>query len=298
MSGSQSPAPLVPKALRQSDLDILQGLISHGFDSSATLQSTYAQIKALAQRIVNAPAPAPTIRAVPDTQYQNRAEAAETEATTLRRTVEDLRTELQTVQQETEASNDAIAEKTRLITLLSRLDPAAAAAEGGTQPNKIPDPPIFSDSKEEFEGWLLQMRIKLRSDARRFPTATSRISYVISRVAGRAQDLFKGYVTDDGDNFGTLNDAADALQILQHAFGDPDPVGTARSKLEKLRQGKHDFTWFVSQFDTLTNRLQWDERAKRDALINGISDEIKEKLFFQLAPPDETYAQLCPLPAH
>ena len=61
------------------------------------------------------------------------------------------------------------------------------------------------------------MQLKLRADAQRFPNATSRIAYVISRTAGRAQELLKGHVTNDG--FVDLTDATDVLTILQNAYG-------------------------------------------------------------------------------
>jgi hypothetical protein len=234
---------------------------------SATLETTFVEFKSLAQSILDAPR---TLEA----DARNIA----------------LQAELADAHNDVQALSLAMEEKTRLINLLSRLNPNEAGIHS-TSSVKIPDPPIFTDSREEWEGWHLQVQLKLRADAQRFPNATARIAYVISRTAGRAQELLKGHVTDNG--FVDLEDAIDVLNILQNAYGDPDPEGTARAKLDKLRQGKHDFAWYISQFDALTNKLRWNNHAKKDALLTGISYEIKERLFFQTPPPDETYQQLC-----
>ena len=249
-------------------------------DETATLDSAFLEFKTLTQDILSCPLS--RLHAA----VEERAIAAENQVT-------NLQAELTDALNNVEALSTTNEEKTRLITLLSRLNPneAPVAPAQGSSSVKIPDPPIFTDSREEWEGWQLQMQLKLRADAQRFPNATSRIAYVISRTAGRAQELLKGHVTNDG--FVDLTDATDVLTILQNAYGDPDPEGTARTKLEKLRQGKHDFAWYIAQFDALTNKLRWDTRAKKDALLTGISYEIKEQLYFQQAPPDETYQQLC-----
>ena len=66
---------------------------------------------------------------------------------------------------------------------------------------------------------------KTKGQSQRFLNATSHIAYVISRTAGRAQELLKEHITNDG--FVDLTDATNVLTILQNAYGNPDPEGTA-----------------------------------------------------------------------
>ena len=65
-----------------------------------------------------------------------------------------------------------------------------------------------------------------------FPTPQLELHMSSAELRGRAQELLKGHVTDD--SFVDLKDAVNVLNILQNAYGDPDPEGTARSKLDKL----------------------------------------------------------------
>ena len=48
------------------------------------------------------------------------------------------------------------------------------------------------------------------------------------------------------------------LEILQTAFGDPDPQGTATRELKKLRQTNKKFSTYVADFIGPSAIVPWD----------------------------------------
>jgi hypothetical protein len=75
-----------------------------------------------------------------------------------------------------------------------------------------------------------------------------------------------------------LKDAEDIIRILQNAFGDPDPVATARAKLANLKQGKKEFNTYFAKFQMLVSKLNWNEDDKLDALWEGMSHDLRRLL--------------------
>ena len=141
--------------------------------------------------------------------------------------------------------------------------------------DRVPDPPIFDGNRENLEGFVAQLRVKLFSDPSRFPTPTLRLGYAFNRLGGRAQAQILPFVQNG--KF-LLNDSDDIIRILENAFGDPDPAATARSKLHTLKQGKKEFTGYFAEFQMLVSKLNWGEEAKLDALKEGVSIELRRQL--------------------
>lgn len=152
-----------------------------------------------------------------------------------------------------------------------------ATLEGQPQrrAERVPDPPTFDGTRENLEGFIAQLRIKLFSDPSRFPTPALRMGYAFNRLEGRAQAQVLPFVRDG--EF-ALEDSDEIIRILEAAFGDPDPAATARAKLHGLKQGKKEFTVYFSEFQMLVSKLSWDEHAKLDALKEGVSLELRRQL--------------------
>lgn len=166
---------------------------------------------------------------------------------------------------------EQLAASRRTIDLLSTFHSAPKPSRG----DKIPDPPKFSGTRDELDGFLAQLRLKLYSDESRFPTPSLRMAYTFNRLEGRAQEQILPYVKNNEIN---LTDTEDIIQILKNAFGDPDPAATARSKLYNLKQGRRDFAVYYAELQGLVAKLGWDERARHDALREGLSIELHRQL--------------------
>jgi hypothetical protein len=182
-----------------------------------------------------------------------------------------------TLDMETARANAAEQEMVRQREIITRLlaQPPPDQQEG--RGDKLPDAPMFDGTRDKLRSFVTQLRLKLFSDASRFPTARLRVSYAISRLEGRAMEQLLPYIRDNGQIV-NLEDVEHVISILQTTFGDPDRAATARHKLQALRQGNKEFSVYYAEFSKLVSELDWDERATMDALRNGLSIEILEKL--------------------
>jgi hypothetical protein len=141
----------------------------------------------------------------------------------------------------------------------------------------IPDPEKYSGDRKELKAFLSQVRLKLSGNASMFPTLELKLAYIASLVKGPAYAHIEEHILD---GFARIPDVNGLLEILSTAFGDPDEIGTAEREMRSLRQKNSDFATYYAEFCRLMTILQWDKRARRAALREGLSSELKDGLVF------------------
>jgi hypothetical protein len=141
----------------------------------------------------------------------------------------------------------------------------------------IPDPEKFTGERKDLKPFLSQIRLKLQGNDSMFPNLALRLAYISSLVKGPAYAHIEEHIAD---GFTRIPDVDSLLSILTIAFGDPDEVGTAEREMKSLRQKGTDFATYFAEFQRLMTILRWDPRAKRAALRDGLSTELKDALVF------------------
>ena len=94
-----------------------------------------------------------------------------------------------------------------------------------------------------------------------------------------------------------LANLATLITILDTAFGNPNRVTEAESKLSTLQQGAREFTLYYAEFQGYSADVQWDEVAKLAALRKGLSYRLKNDLVTAATNP-ATVADLVTLCKH
>lgn len=91
---------------------------------------------------------------------------------------------------------------------------------------KLPDIPMFGGERSEFVTWISQLYVKLAGNHDHFTSPQAKLMYAMSRLEGNALAQTQPYVVNSTTTlFGSVNEL---LQLLERAFGDPDPTATAQ----------------------------------------------------------------------
>lgn len=88
-----------------------------------------------------------------------------------------------------EVSQTPPAERTPAPHLVTTPPPVAASAASSRLSEKLPDPDKFEGNRPDLRRFLQQIHAKMTANADRFPTATSRLTYVAGTIAGKTYDL-------------------------------------------------------------------------------------------------------------
>jgi hypothetical protein len=174
----------------------------------------------------------------------------------------------------------ALEDQKQIALALARLGvPSPTGAEGSSvaRPKlaELTDPPKFGGNRKDLRTFIAQLRLKLHGNTQSFPTMQHRLSYAVGRLEGVAFEQILPYIEDNAVN---LDDIDALIKILEDAFGDPDRVATATRELRNLRQANREFSLYFADFQRLSAETEWNESAKKDALQNGLCEELKDAL--------------------
>jgi Domain of unknown function (DUF4939) len=162
--------------------------------------------------------------------------------------------------------------------------PAAESAASSRLSEKLPDPDKFDGTRSDLRRFLQQIHAKMSSNADRFPSAASRLTYVAGRLTGKAYNLILPRTVLGVPQFA---DYPELLAYLENAFGDPDRIQNAQNLLYRLKQRNQDFSTYFSEFQRLALEGEMPEDALTPLLFQGISRELQDMLLHSPAPARE-----------
>lgn len=168
-------------------------------------------------------------------------------------------------------------------------NPPSTARRSGSPhlSERQPDPDKFDGSRPDLRRFTQQIYAKMTANADRFPTATTRLTYVAGRLSGKAYDLILPKTLYGVPQF---VDYKELLDYLESAFGDPDRVQNAQNKLYQLKQKNTDFSIFLSEFQRLALEGEMPDEALTPLLYQGISRELQDMLLHS-PPPSRKFRQ-------
>ena len=100
----------------------------------------------------------------------------------------------------------------------------------------------------------LSLKMTLNTDW--YPTETSQIAYVFSRMTGTTQSYISAKIMA-----GQYIDWHDIIQDLWNTFSDPDPEFLAQRKLITLCQANHSFAEFFTESNQYTPHTGFNDKA-------------------------------------
>ena len=110
-----------------------------------------------------------------------------------------------------------------------------------------------------------------------------KMMYITSLLEGNAHQMIYPYIVNDRINFNTIGELWDPLDC---AYDDPDCQGTAERELAMLKQGTSEFSAYFANFQRIMAELKWDPSAKKAAIRQGMTGNLKDLLRSYDCPED------------
>ena len=146
-----------------------------------------------------------------------------------------------------------------------------------TQLKIINDPPLFSGSTKDLDGFLTRVELAIEVNPQRFPDDRRRVIFVISYLTGKALNWASCLRRNNNP---VLNNYAGFIAELRRNFGDPDvETVVANGKLCNIRQFKYGHVMeYISEFQKISQYSDFNEPAKIYMFIKGLHYKMREKL--------------------
>lgn len=141
--------------------------------------------------------------------------------------------------------------------------------------------PKFDGAIDKYPQFKTQLLLKLQNDPRYEEDAAHAVSFIASRLDGKAFHQLHPYVKDGNVK---LKSYQEVMRILDSAYLDTERKAKAQIEMNNLRQANRPFAEFVADFRRLQAELDYNESALIDRLKTSISSELRNALVFVDAP--------------
>ena len=142
------------------------------------------------------------------------------------------------------AMNMLCAELTKakqIAAALARATPDGGRGGNGSDKECIPMLDKFDGTRSKLRAFLIQLRLKVDT----YQDEQAKLRLAVNCLTGDAMDQVQSYVENDKVNWANL---AALIAILDTAFGNPNRVAEAKSKLSTLQQGTREFALYYAKF--------------------------------------------------
>jgi hypothetical protein len=153
---------------------------------------------------------------------------------------------------------------------------ATTAMKKQTLSEKTPDVQEYTGKggSAALEAFRTALRMKFAVNSDRYTTPVARVSYLLTRLRGDAQELLQSQLHSPS----SFADWEEALSTLGRTFDDPDPEFTATQNLLRLRQGNRPFAEFYQEFQRHSRRLPSEPVLQKQILRLALSRELTQQL--------------------
>ncbi len=151
---------------------------------------------------------------------------------------------------------------------------------------KVHTPAVFTGTKTRTKEFLVQCRLYFAARPNDFPDDEARIAFALSHCQGGTAGPWAA------DYFDTVYDKPNATynwdifkKAFEEYFSDTLEAESARSQLQRLRQGKSSVQEYVTAFNTFKNNSKYDDTTLIERFSQGLNYEIMKHILVQAQPP-------------
>jgi len=148
---------------------------------------------------------------------------------------------------------------------------------------KIAPPNVFDGTQSKTDSFLSQLCLYFTGKRGDFHSDQDKIVFALSYMKGGtagpwAAEVVKQYQGSAADE--PLYEGWESFMTdLKAVFGDPDPAGTARFKMDQLKQGTHPVEEYIASFKELTSKTKYNDAAHMEKFEKGLNSALVDKIY-------------------
>lgn len=147
---------------------------------------------------------------------------------------------------------------------------------------KVATPDVFDGTLSKAETFLNQLSLYFLVRKSDFQDDQDKINFTLSYMRGGtagpwADQIIKKY--EDPDQESAFGSWAEFKKEFESTFLDPNPAGTARYKMDHLRQGGKTADEYVASFRELISRTGYNDAAHVEKFEKGLNSALVDKIY-------------------
>ena len=151
----------------------------------------------------------------------------------------------------------------------------------------------YDGKSKPLRSWLTAASLHMESSG--ITDEKAKVMFIGSHLKDSAWNWFEPFLRERNENpedewsdrtTKVLKDFKELKKAMEQVFGDIDERKTAATKLQKLRQTT-SVRQYITEFQTITANLEWDEEALSDKFEEGLKPEVRSALIYYPRKPKD-----------
>ena len=163
--------------------------------------------------------------------------------------------------------------------------------EGGKHDYKVKDLDTFDGERQKLRSWLTAANLQIVNKG--IEGEERKVRFIGGYLRGKAWNWFEPILRESDEKprvewsdraTRILGSYKEMKKAMGQVFGEIDERKTAAEKLQRLRQVR-SVTEYITEFQTITSSLDWDDEALEDKFLEGLKPEIRKALIYYPTEP-------------
>jgi retrotransposon gag protein/zinc knuckle protein len=176
--------------------------------------------------------------------------------------------------------------KQRIERQLAEIATQTSAGNSRRHEIKIKDLETYDGETKNLRSWLTAANLQIENKG--VTGEEEKVKFIGGYLRGKAWNWFEPILRErETRNKREWSERAKRIlgsydemkKAMNQVFGDVDERKTAAKKLQQLRQTK-SVTEYITEFQTITSNLDWDDDALEDKFLEGLKNHVKNALIF------------------
>jgi hypothetical protein len=147
---------------------------------------------------------------------------------------------------------------------------------------KVAVPDVFDGTLSKSETFLSQLSLYFHAKRLEFQEDQDKITFALSYLRGGTAGPWADQIIRQQEGqtgTGVFPDWNAFREEFEKTFGDPNPAGTARYKMDQLRQGTHTADEYVASFRELVPKTGFNDEAHVEKFQKGLNPTLVDRIY-------------------
>lgn len=145
------------------------------------------------------------------------------------------------------------------------------------------DPPIFTGSQKDLEGWITACRLRFAGQPSKFDTEEKKVIFASTFMRGPPMSWFQPVI-----NTFSMRGSSDPplefqsfetfVQSIRALYGDPNLQRNSETAIRFLQQDNRSVAEYISRFAVHSQHTKYDDPSLASYFYNGLDGPIKDEL--------------------
>jgi len=145
------------------------------------------------------------------------------------------------------------------------------------------DPPVFTGSQKDLEGWITACRLRFAGQPSKFDNEEKKVVFASTFMRGPPMSWFQPVINTfamkgTGTSPPEFQSFETFVQSLRALYGDPNLQRNSETAIRFLRQDNRSVAEYISKFAIHSQHTKYDDPSLASCFYNGLDDSIKDEL--------------------